>query len=111
MSASQFLEKGQATEDFPFFYKVLFNDDLETVKLMKETLPFFDELINETSDHLKMTPLMIAVHRSNFPMTQFLLDNGSQIFQTQELTGDNILHIATLQGDVQMVDYILNYLE
>ena len=54
------------------------------------------------------TPLQLAVYKNNLPATKSLLKHfNANICDTQNLTGDNLIHLAIRYGDLAMIKYLI----
>ena len=79
---------------------------MDTVKLMKQNLPYFEEVVNENDNEEGWTPLLFSVKNANLQMTQFLVESGAQT-NVAKGSGDTILHYAASNNDLRMLDYVV----
>lgn len=81
------------------------NSDAETVsKLLR-----FGAELEATDEHGK-TALYTAVEKNNLPIAQILLTNGANVnaqFNCDDVEAFSPIHVATLNGNVQMVKLLL----
>ena len=56
-------------EGLTLLHHAVYDDNMETVKLMKENLPYFEEVVNENDNEEGWTPLLFSVKNANLQMT------------------------------------------
>ena len=94
------------------FHMIALNSySLQTIEL------FIDHLLkNSTANRQKFdqfnqdhwTPLQLAIYKNNLPVTKYFLKYfRTDIHETKNLTGDNLIHLAVRHGDLTMVKYLI----
>jgi len=74
--------------------------------LLKNSIDIRQKFDNFNQDH--WTPLQLAIFKNNFLATKsFLKHFQTNIHETKNLTGDNLLHLAVRYGDLTMVQYLI----
>jgi ankyrin repeat protein len=94
------------------FHLLTFNTDSCEVldelleKLREAGIPTQQHFDQENDDHL--TPLQCAIRRNNVSLTErFLKYFRTNIIETHNYTGDNLLHLAVRHADLKMVKCLI----
>jgi ankyrin repeat protein len=68
--------------------------------------------IQENFDHVdedNRTPLQLAISNNNLPATRYFLKYcNKNVYDTNNNTGDNLIHLAVRYSDLTMLKYLLN---
>lgn len=87
-------------------HHAVYDDNMDTVKLMKENLPFFDEVVNDNDNEEGWTPLLFSVKNANLQIAKLLVESGAST-NLSKSSGDTILHYAASNNDLHMLDYVV----
>ncbi len=80
--------------------------DLLINYLLKKSINIQQDFDCFNQDHL--TPLQLSIYKNNLLVTKsFLKYFNTNIHETKNLTGDNLIHLAVRYGDLTMIKYLI----
>lgn len=92
-------------EDMTIIHHAAYSGNLECIDYLQE-LPYFDQIINDSTNVYEWTPVLWAVNKKHFEMVKKLIRLGANPLKPKKdgITG---LHIAATNNDVHILDYLL----
>jgi ankyrin repeat protein len=80
--------------------------DLVIHHLLGKSIKIQDKFDQSNQDHF--TPLQLAITKNNLLVTKsFFKHFNTNVYQTENFTGDNLIHLAVRYGDLTMVKYLI----
>lgn len=96
----------------PLIMSLVLEDDFEALQAFA-VVPFFKQLINDESEGDGWTPVLAAAahpkdisHRS----LKFMVEHGADLFHKKRGDGNSVLHLASGNGQIHLIDYFLSKL-
>ena len=93
-------------EDLTLLHHVVFDENMEVLKQLRENLKFFEEIVDDTSNEEGWTPLAFAAQKANLEMVKFLIEHGASPVKGKA-NGMNAFHFAAINNDVRMLDFVI----
>ena len=76
-------------------------------------MPFFKELLNDETEGDGWTPVLAAAAHPkdiNHRSLKFLVEHGADLFHKKRGDGNTVLHLASGNGQIHLIDYFLGKL-
>lgn len=78
--------------------------DIEWIDVLKE-LPYFEEIINDSTNVYEWTPVLWATTKKHFSMVKKLHKLGANLLKPKK-DGITCIHIAATNNDIHILDYL-----
>ena len=72
-------------------------------KLGRET---FAKIIDDQSNELQWSPLLLAASSNQYEISRFLIDNKARLLRPMK-SGVTLFHLAASNNDIHTIDYAL----
>ncbi len=80
--------------------------DLIINDLLQKSIPIQEKF--DQVNHDGYTPLQLSISKNNLLVTKYFLKYfNTNVHETKNLTGDNLLHLAVRYGDLEMIKYLI----
>ena len=111
MSPEEFI-KDVREDDINIMHHCIVENKYEALGMLT-AVPYFRQVVNDNGNEAGWTPLLTAcaneTGKANLDIVKLLVYNGADLLAAKTDDGISAAHLASTNGDLQLLDYILTY--